>query len=57
MMADLGAAEALKHGTYVVSWLNTLIVAPPLIVEADEIDEGVTNIDSSLDVNDKGIKT
>src|SRR5208283_2765964 len=41
MMVDKVAAEAMKQGTYVVSWLNALIIAPPLIASQQEIDQGV----------------
>ncbi len=55
MMVDRVAAEAMKMKTYVVSWLNTLIVAPPLIVGRAEIDEGVNAIDKALLLADKEV--
>ena len=52
LMVDRVSAEAMKHGTYVVSWLNTLIVAPPLIASKEEIDQGVSALDESLNIAD-----
>jgi taurine--2-oxoglutarate transaminase len=52
LMVDQVSAEAMKHGTYVVSWLNTLIVAPPLIASKEEIDQGVSALDESLNIAD-----
>jgi len=34
-------AEMLKRGLYVAGWYNHFIIAPPLIVTVDEIDEGL----------------
>src|SRR5208337_2430555 len=52
MMVDRVAGEAMKHGTYVLGWLNSLIVAPPLIASEEEIDQGVSALDKSLQVAD-----
>ncbi|MGD2200450.1 MAG: aminotransferase class III-fold pyridoxal phosphate-dependent enzyme [Candidatus Bathyarchaeota archaeon] len=47
------AGEALKKGVYVMTVLNTMIVAPPLIITEDEIDEGVAVIDEVLELADE----
>ncbi|MEE9399241.1 MAG: aspartate aminotransferase family protein, partial [Dehalococcoidales bacterium] len=36
LMTDKIAAEALKQGLYIVSWYDTLIVAPPLITTEEQ---------------------
>ena len=46
------AAEALGRGVYIMTVLNTMIVAPPLIVTEEEIDEGVGVIDEVLKIAD-----
>jgi len=51
-MVDLVASESMKHCTYVVSWLNTLIAAPPLIASKEDIDQGVSALDESLNIAD-----
>ena len=55
MMVDRVAAECMKNGTYLMSWLNCLIIAPPLIVTPEEIDKGVDAIDKALGIADKEI--
>jgi taurine--2-oxoglutarate transaminase len=42
------ASEALKQGVYVMTVLNTMIVAPPLIITEEEIDKGVAVLDRVL---------
>jgi taurine--2-oxoglutarate transaminase len=53
MVADSVAAECTKNGTFINSWINCLIVAPPLIIKSEEIDQGITALDSALGVADR----
>lgn len=53
MITDRVAAQCLDDGTYVMSWINYLIVAPPLIISKEEIDLGVGALDKSLDLADR----
>ena len=46
------AGEALGKGVYVMTVLNTMIVAPPLVVTEEELDEGVGVIDEVLKIAD-----
>jgi taurine--2-oxoglutarate transaminase len=55
MMVDRVAGECMKNGTYLMSWLNCLIIAPPLIVTPEEIDKGVDTIDKALAIADKEV--
>ncbi len=55
MVVDRVAAECMKNGTYVMSWLNCMIIAPPLIVTPEQIDEGVSALDKALVVADKEV--
>ncbi len=50
------ASEALGRGVYVMTVLNTMIVAPPLIVTEEEIDEGVSVLDEVLRIADAECK-
>ena len=43
---------ALEHGTYVANMINTLIIAPPLPITEDDIDEAIEALDVALDVSD-----
>jgi taurine--2-oxoglutarate transaminase len=55
MIVDRVAAECMKNGVYVNSWINCLIIAPPLIIKKEEIDQGITAIDTALNAADKQI--
>ena len=55
LMTDKIAAEALKLGLYVVSWYDTLIVAPPLIITEEQVDEGIELLDKALEVADQEV--
>ena len=46
------ASEALARGVYVMAVLNIMVIAPPLIVTEEEIDEGVRVIDEVLNIAD-----
>jgi taurine--2-oxoglutarate transaminase len=45
-------AEMMKNGVSVMNWMSHFIVAPPLIVTEQEIDEGVNALDSALKLAD-----
>ena len=47
------SGEAMKRNVYVVNVVNTLIIAPPLIVSVQEIDEGVQALGEGLEIADK----
>ncbi len=53
MISDKVAAECMKNGTFVNSWLNYLIIAPPLIISEKEIEQGLSALDKALEVADK----
>jgi len=42
------AGKAMAQGTYLVPMINTLIIAPPLIITEAQIDEGVAALDTAL---------
>ena len=47
------STAALEKGVYIVNVINTLIVAPPLIVEEEQIDHGIRVLDEALKIADK----
>ena len=49
---DKIGADLMKNGVFVQSWLSHFIVAPPLIVSREEIDEGIRAFDGSLKIAD-----
>jgi len=46
------AAEALGRGVYVSTMLNTMIIAPPLIVTEEDLDQGLQVVDEVLKIAD-----
>lgn len=56
MMVDRVASECMNNGVFVSTWINYLIIAPPLIVKKEEIDQGVEALDKSLSIADKEIE-
>ncbi|MFQ6053498.1 MAG: aspartate aminotransferase family protein, partial [Candidatus Bathyarchaeia archaeon] len=50
------ASEALRRGVYLMTVLNTMIIAPPLIVTEEQLDEGVGVVDEVLKIADAEVK-
>lgn len=55
-VVDEVSATAYESGTYVANMINTLIIAPPLTITKDEIDEAIDAIDTGLEVSDNAMK-
>src|SRR5277367_1327818 len=49
------AADLLKRGVSLQAWISHFVVAPPLIVEKEEIDFGVEALDQALAIADNAI--
>jgi taurine--2-oxoglutarate transaminase len=47
--------RAAANGTYLATMINTLIVAPPLSITRDEVDEALSHIDDALTVADSAM--
>jgi taurine---2-oxoglutarate transaminase len=54
-MVDKIAAETMKNGVAISAWVSHFVIAPPLIIEKSEIDEGVAALDSALRMADEVI--
>jgi len=52
LISERVAADSLARGVYVVGWLSHLVIAPPLIAEKEQLDEGVNALDESLKIAD-----
>jgi len=52
LMTDRIAAEALQLGLYIQSWYDNLIIAPPLIITEEQVDEGIEILDKVLTIAD-----
>ena len=55
LVVEAVAAEMLKRGVSVLSWVSHLIVAPPLIITEEELDEGLAALDAALEIADQKI--
>ena len=56
-VVDEVAARAAENGLYVANMINTLIVAPPLTITQDDIDEAISALDDALAVSDAAMKS
>ncbi|MBK8251229.1 MAG: aspartate aminotransferase family protein [Polyangiaceae bacterium] len=52
MVIDGVVAEMNKRGVSVMGWVSHLVIAPPLIVTEEQIDEAVAALDAALEVAD-----
>jgi taurine--2-oxoglutarate transaminase len=54
-VVDQVAAEMLKRGVYLQSWISHFVIAPPLIVEKHELDFAVDALDQALSIADSAL--
>jgi taurine--2-oxoglutarate transaminase len=52
-MLNVVSAAAMERGVYIVNIINTLIIAPPLNVDEEQIDEGIKALDEALKIADE----
>ena len=55
LMTGKIAADSMNNGLYMAAWYDTLVIAPPLIITEEQIDEGIDILDQSLVVGDKEV--
>jgi taurine--2-oxoglutarate transaminase len=55
LVVDAVAGEMTKRGVTVLSWVSHLVIAPPLIITEEQIDEGVAALDAALAIADAKI--
>ena len=53
LMTGKIVADSMNNGLYMAAWYDTLVIAPPLIITEEQIDEGIDILDQSLVVGDK----
>ena len=53
LMTGQIAGDAMKNGLYMAPWYDTLVIAPPLIITEEQIDEAVDILDKALEVGDE----
>jgi taurine--2-oxoglutarate transaminase len=52
LVVDRVAARMMGNGVYIQAWMSHFVIAPPLIVSEDEIDQGVAALDEALALAD-----
>ena len=55
LVVDDVARECMKGKVYLMTWINNIILAPPLIVQKEEIDTGIETLDEALSVADAAL--
>ena len=55
LTVDRVAGECMKNGMFINTWINYLTVAPPLIIEKNELEQGVAILDKALVLADKEV--
>lgn len=55
LTVDKIAGELMKRGVYVAPWISHFVIAPPLIIEKEEIDFAVNAFDEVLSIADSEI--
>jgi taurine--2-oxoglutarate transaminase len=53
IMTNRVAAKAMENGVYFAVWYDTIMIAPPLIVERDQIDHAMQVLDEALEISDE----
>ncbi len=51
-VVEKAAAEMMKNGVYLQAWISHFVIAPPLIISKEEIDEGIAALDDALKIAD-----
>ena len=55
LLIDQVAAEMMKRGVTVLAWVSHLVIAPPLIITEEQIDEGIAALDAALSIADAAV--
>lgn len=53
LVVDKVAARMMGNGVYIQAWLSHFVIAPPLIINKDEIEAAVAVFDEALGIADK----
>jgi taurine--2-oxoglutarate transaminase len=56
-VVDEVSGHAWNEGLYVANMINTLIIAPPLVIEPDEVDEAIAVLDDALRISDDAMES
>jgi taurine--2-oxoglutarate transaminase len=56
LVVDAVAAEMAKRGVTVLAWVSHMVIAPPLIVTEEQLDEGLAALDAALSLADAKVE-
>ena len=57
MMTAKIAGECMKNGLWIMSWYDALMIAPPLIINQDQVEEGIHILDKALSLADEEVES
>jgi taurine--2-oxoglutarate transaminase len=57
LLVDKVAADCMSRGVYLMGWISHMLVAPPLIINEEQINEGIAALDESLKIADAQVET
>jgi taurine--2-oxoglutarate transaminase len=55
-VVDEVSGHAWSNGMHLANMINTLIIAPPVVIDEDEVDEAVAILDEALRVSDDAME-
>jgi taurine--2-oxoglutarate transaminase len=53
LLIDQVTGELLRRGVFCMGWLSHLVLAPPLIIQDEQIDEALAALDGALEIADR----
>lgn len=56
LVVDAVSAEMTKRGVTVLAWVSHLVIAPPLVITEEQLDEGLAALDAALAVADAKVE-
>jgi taurine--2-oxoglutarate transaminase len=57
LMTAAMAADAMQRGLFLNAWYSDIVIAPPLIITEEEIDEGMDVLDKVLEIGDREVES
>ena len=56
LVVDRVTADCMTRGVFLMGWISHLLIAPPLIIDEEQIDEGIAALDESLKIADAEVE-
>jgi taurine---2-oxoglutarate transaminase len=53
LLVDKVAAEMMKNGVFIQAWVSHFVIAPPLIITKEEVENGIRALDAALSIADE----